>query len=153
MHSVLVSLLFDAPAPRVWEVLRDPASLPAWHPAVLDSETTALGRDVILTNGGRIRERIDFIDDEHRAFGTTAFQSPMAFQRLQGTLRVWSQGPRKCLVEFCGFFDAPDADVPETLSLVRDFQLAGLGALHTKLAKEATAPVMIARPAALAVAG
>ncbi|MBK8725901.1 MAG: SRPBCC family protein [Holophagaceae bacterium] len=153
MHSVLVSLLFDAPAPRVWELLREPGSVQAWHPAVLDSEATALGRDLVLTNGERIRERIDFIDDEHRAFGTTTFQSPMAFHRLQGTLRVWPQGPRRSLVEFCGFFEAAPETAAETLSLVRDFHLAGLGALRTKLAKDATAPVRIALPATLAAAG
>ncbi len=148
MHSVLVSLLFDAPADRVWERLRDPEGVPEWHPSVADAVATALGRDLSLRSGHLVRERIDFIDDEHRALGTTTFQSPMPFTRLQGTLRVWPEGPRRSLVEFCGYFEAEPRDVAEALSLVRDFHLAGLSALRRRLAAEATAPVR-----ALAAAG
>ncbi len=148
MHSVLVSLLFDAPADRVWERLRDPEAVPDWHPSVAGAVATALGRDLTLRSGHRVRERIDFIDDEHRALGTTTFQSPMPFARLQGTLRVWPEGPRRSLVEFCGFFEAEPRDVAEALSLVRDFHLVGLAALRRKLVAEATAPVR-----ALAAAG
>lgn len=148
MHSVLVSLLFDAPADRVWERLRDPEAVPEWHPAVAAAAATALGRDLTLRSGHAVRERIDFIDDQHRALGTTTFESPMPFVRLQGTLRVWPEGPRRSLVEFYGFFEAEPRDVPETLSLVRDFHLSGLAALRRALAAEATAPVR-----ALAAAG
>ena len=71
MARVYISSVIDAPAPRVWERIRDFNGLPRWVPAVRDSriengeppDKVGCVRDFSLQNGDRLRERLLGLSD------------------------------------------------------------------------------------------
>ena len=88
MAEVYVSSIIDAPAARVWELVRDFNGLPNWHPLVADSrieearpaDQVGCVRDFRLKDGGRIRERLLALSDYDYACTYSILESPMGVE-------------------------------------------------------------------------
>jgi len=124
MARVYVSSVIDAPAPRVWERVRDFNALPRWHPRIADSQIengepgdkVGCIRNFHLQNGDQIREQLLALSD-YELFCTYAIlDSPMALQNYVATLRLTpvSDGDR-CFVEWSAEFDC-DPGMEDELS-------------------------------------
>ncbi len=96
MATVYTSSIIDAPAPRVWEALRDFNALPAWHPIVEDSrieghaasDQVGCIRAFRLSDGGFIRERLLALSDYDYCCVYAILESPMGVEDYIATLKL-----------------------------------------------------------------
>lgn len=96
MPQVYTSSVIEAPADRVWQVIRDFNALPAWHPAIaesriegnLPSDQVGCIRDFRLHDGGRIRERLLALSDWEYACTYAILESPMDVDNYVATLKL-----------------------------------------------------------------
>jgi len=115
---VYVSTVLDAPATRIWPLLRDFNALPRWVPAVADSrieqnlpaDRVGCVRAFTLRDGGRLRERLLALSDYDLSVTCSILESPMGVENYVATLRLFpvTDGDR-CFAEWTAEFDcAPD---------------------------------------------
>ncbi len=144
MARVYISSIIDAPAPRVWEKVRDFNALPRWHPRIRDSriengepsDKVGCIRDFHLQNGDRIRERLLGLSDYDMFCTYAILESPMPLNDYIATLRLTpvTDGDRT-FAEWTAEFDcAPEvaADLVSGIGL-NVFQ-AGFDALKRQMA-------------------
>lgn len=120
MARVFVSSVLDAPAPKVWERVRDFNALPRWHPRIaesriedgLPSDKVGCIRNFRLQNGDVIRERLLGLSDYDMFCTYAILESPMPLTDYVATLRLTpiTDGDR-CFAEWSAEFDcAPEAE-------------------------------------------
>jgi polyketide cyclase/dehydrase/lipid transport protein len=96
MVKVYISSVIDAPADRVWAVIRDFNALPAWHPAIADSriegnqpsDKVGCIRNFNLKAGGNIREQLLALSDYDYVCTYAILASPMAVENYVATLKL-----------------------------------------------------------------
>ncbi|MEM7742708.1 MAG: SRPBCC family protein [Pseudomonadota bacterium] len=96
MARVYVSSVIAAPAPRVWERVRDFNGLPRWHPRIRDSRIEdALPADKVgcirnfnLQSGDNIREQLLGLSDYDMFCTYSILESPMPLEDYIATLRL-----------------------------------------------------------------
>jgi len=96
MAQAYVSTVIDAPAERVWPVVRDFNALPDWAPAVRESRIEAgepadrVGcvRAFRLQDGGFLREKLLALSDYDYSVTYEILESPMAVEGYVATLRL-----------------------------------------------------------------
>jgi hypothetical protein len=113
---VYVSSVIDAPAERVWAVVRDFNALPRWVPAVADSrieqnlasDRVGCIRAFTLKDGGRLREQLLALSDYDYSVSYAILESPMGVTDYVATLRLFpvTDGAR-CFAEWLAEFDCP----------------------------------------------
>ena len=115
-----MSSVIRAPAPRVWERVRDFNGLPRWHPRIRDSRIEdALPSDKIgcirnfhLQNGDQIREQLLGLSDYDLFCTYSILESPMGVEDYIATLRLTpvTDGDR-CFIEWSAEFSCdPDRE-------------------------------------------
>lgn len=118
MPKVYVSTVIDAPATRLWPLLRDFNALPRWVPAVAESrieqnlpaDRVGCVRAFTLRDGGRLRERLLALSDYDLSVTYSILESPLGVENYVATLRLFpvTDGDR-CFVEWTAEFDcAPE---------------------------------------------
>ena len=96
MTRVYVSSAIDAPVAKVWAVIRDFNALPAWVPAIADSEIEAglpadrVGcvRNFHTKDGGHLREQLVALSDQHHSFTYTILDSPLGVSNYVATVNL-----------------------------------------------------------------
>ena len=96
MVKVYTSSVIDAPADRVWAVVRDFNALPSWHPAIRDSRiegnhpSDKIGcvRNFNLKDGGNIRERLLALSDYDYSCTYSILESPMGVSNYVAVLKL-----------------------------------------------------------------
>lgn len=96
MVKVYTSSVIDAPADRVWAVVRDFNALPSWHPGIRDSRiegnhpSDKIGcvRNFNLKDGGNIRERLLALSDYDYSCVYSILESPMGVSNYVATLKL-----------------------------------------------------------------
>jgi hypothetical protein len=96
MVKVFTSSVIDAPADRVWAVVRDFNALPAWHPAIADSriegnqpsDKVGCIRNFNLKSGGNIREQLLALSDYDYVCTYAILVSPMGVENYVATLKL-----------------------------------------------------------------
>lgn len=116
MPRVYVSSVVDAPADRVWAVVRDFNALPRWVPAVAESrieqnlpaDRVGCIRAFTLRDGGRIREQLLALSDYEYSVTYSILESPMGVSEYVATLRLFpvTDGGRT-FAEWVAEFDCP----------------------------------------------
>lgn len=94
--KVYVSTVLDAPADRLWPLVRDFNALPRWHPAIADSrieqnlppDKVGCVRNFQLTDGGTIREQLLALSDYDYSCSYAILESPMGVENYTATLRL-----------------------------------------------------------------
>lgn len=118
MPRVYVSSVIDAPAERVWAVVRDFNALPRWVPAVADSrieqnlpaDRVGCIRAFTLKDGGKLREQLLALSDYEYSVSYAILESPLGVTDYVATLRLFpvTDGGRT-FAEWAAEFDcAPD---------------------------------------------
>jgi len=90
------SAIIEAPVERVWGLIRDFDSLPAWHPAIASSEIeygapgdrVGVVRRFRLSDGGLLREQLLSLDDAEHSFTYSILMSPMAVSNYVAGVRL-----------------------------------------------------------------
>jgi len=96
MVKVYTSSVIDAPADRVWAVVRDFNGLPAWTPFVAESrieggqpaDRVGCIRNFRLKDGGTIRERLLTLSDYDYQCTYSILESPMGVRDYIATLKL-----------------------------------------------------------------
>lgn len=96
MVRVYTSSVIDAPADRVWAVVRDFDGLPAWHPLIADSRieggtsSDRIGciRNFRTKDGGQIREQLLTLSDYDYECTYSILESPMGVSNYVATLKL-----------------------------------------------------------------
>ena len=96
MVKVYTSSVIDAPADRVWGVVRDFNALPKWHPAIADSriesgqpsDKVGCIRNFNLKDGGNIREQLLTLSDYDYSCTYSILVSPMGVENYIATLKL-----------------------------------------------------------------
>lgn len=97
MPRVYVSALVEAPAPRVWAIVRDFDGLPRWVPAVVESriedgmpsDRVGCVRAFTLRNRERFRERLLALSDYDYTVTYSILESPFPLTDYVATLRLF----------------------------------------------------------------
>ncbi|HZE67284.1 MAG TPA: SRPBCC family protein [Sporichthyaceae bacterium] len=97
MATVRHHIRIDAPADKVWGVIRDAGSVADWFGPLSSSETTATGRVVTLGDGTVIDEDILTSDDALRRFQYT-IKSGLPVEHHIGTFDVLEDGAGSLVV-------------------------------------------------------
>ena len=120
MSKVYTSSVIEAPADRVWAVIRDFNALPKWHPAIADSriegnqpaDKVGCIRNFRLRNGDRIREQLLGLSDYDMFCTYSILESPMGVENYVATLRLTpvTDGQRTFLEWTAEFDCAPERE-------------------------------------------
>ena len=96
MVKVYSSSVIEAPADRVWAVIRDFNGLPKWHPLIRDSriegdapsDRVGCIRNFNLKDGGNIREQLLALSDYEYSVTYSILASPMGVHNYVATLKL-----------------------------------------------------------------
>ena len=96
MPKAYASTVLNAPAKEVWALIRDFNALPAWHPAVTNSEIeegltghhVGAVRSFNLTDGAHLRERLLSFSDVDCHYSYNFEKTPFSVLNYHATLRV-----------------------------------------------------------------
>lgn len=96
MPRIFVSAVIPAPAPRVWDRIRDFNGLPQWLPAVAESrimdgkraDQVGCWREFFLQNGDRLTEQLVSLSDYDMAMSYIMGDTPMPLSDYYATLRL-----------------------------------------------------------------
>lgn len=139
----LASSVINAPIDKVWATIRDFNALPAWHPAIADSQiengeaSDKVGcvRNFNLKDGGNIREQLLTLSDIEHTCTYSILESPMPVENYVATLRLVkvTDGDRT-FIEWSAEFNTPLEGEDETVVMIGDgvFQ-GGIDALKSLL--------------------
>ena len=139
----LASSVIQAPIEKVWATIRDFNALPAWHPAIADSQiengepSDKIGciRNFNLKDGGNIREQLLALSDIDHTCIYSILESPMPVENYVATLRlVKITDGNRTYIEWSAEFNTPPEAEAEMVALVGDgvFQ-GGIDALKSIL--------------------
>ena len=116
MIQVYASTVIDAPAPRVWSVIRDFNALPQWHPLIAESRIEGnLAADKVgcirsfrTRDGGSIREQLLTLSDYEFECAYSILESPMGVENYVAKLKLTpvTDGDRT-FAEWSAEFDCP----------------------------------------------
>jgi uncharacterized protein YndB with AHSA1/START domain len=144
MIRVYSSSVIDAPADRVWEVVRDFNGLPDWHPLIADSriegglaaDRVGCIRNFRTRDGGLIREQLLTLSDYDYECSYAILESPMGVDNYVATLKLTpiTDGNRT-FAEWSAEFDCDEARERELSQAIGQgvFQ-GGFDALKRRLA-------------------
>ncbi|MFN9676417.1 MAG: SRPBCC family protein [Betaproteobacteria bacterium] len=144
MIRVYSSSVIDAPADRVWEVVRDCNGLPDWHPLIADSriegglaaDRVGCIRNFRTRDGGLIREQLLTLSDYDYECTYAILESPMGVDNYVATLKLTpiTDGNRT-FAEWSAEFDCDEARERELSQVIGQgvFQ-GGFDALKRRLA-------------------
>ncbi|HZT19317.1 MAG TPA: SRPBCC family protein [Dongiaceae bacterium] len=144
MVKVYISSVLDAPADRVWGIIRDFNALPNWHPAIRESrieggqppDRVGCIRSFTLKDGASIREQLLTLSDYDYSCTYSILESPMGVRNYIATLKLMpiTDGNRT-FAEWTAEFDCEPARERELAETIGNgvFQ-AGFDALKRKLA-------------------
>jgi hypothetical protein len=97
MATVRHHIRIDAPAEKVWGIIRDAGSVSEWFGPIATSHATATGRVVTLGDGTEIDEDVVTNDDALRRFQYT-IKSGLPVEHHIGTFDVLEDGAGSIVV-------------------------------------------------------
>ena len=144
MIKVYRSAVLNAPADKVWDLVRNFNDLPKWHPAIASSEIEqnlppdsvgCVRRFQLVDDGGMIREQLLALADDTRSFTYSILESPMPVDNYVAVMRFTpiTMG-NKTFAEWTAEFDVTSGPPEETELHIGDNVFAGgFEALNKKL--------------------
>ena len=147
MANVYRSAVIDAPADKVWALVRDFNGLPKWHPAIGKSEIEGglpgdrvgcVRRFTLKEDGGLLREKLLTLSDSARELTYNILVSPMPVANYVATMRVTpiTVGDR-AFAEWWAEFDVTSGPEHVQVSDIGDnVFVVGFAAMNRKLARK-----------------
>ena len=125
-YTVTESILLDASADEVWDIVKDFGALDKWHPAVTKTnlvvgEATLRGAERVLTIGnyeGMVRETLTAYSDEDRSFSYVInLTDALPVKDYASTVSVVELGDDLSLVIWTGdFLSNPPDGQPDDMA-------------------------------------
>ncbi len=145
MTQVYTSCVIDAPAAKVWALIRDFNALPRWHPSVAESHIEGSGaadqvgcvRAFRLLDGGFIRERLLALSDYDFSVSYAILESSMGVDNYIATLKLTPITDRdRTFAEWSAEFDCEPSRSASLIDLIGQgvFQ-TGFDALKQRLGR------------------
>ncbi len=146
--QVRKSVGIDAPAEKVWAVVKDFNGLNSWHPAVATDEIVAGANNapgavrlLTLKGGGTIQEKLLSFDDTTHTFKYSIVDGVLPVSQYTSILSVKSAGADKSVVTWSGHFkrknpaDNPGANEGNKTAIdaISGVYQSGLDSLKKKL--------------------
>ena len=125
--KAIASSVINAPIEKVWATIRDFNALPAWHPAIADSQiengepSDKVGciRNFNLKDGGNIREQLLTLSDIDHTCTYSILESPMPVENYVATLRLGKiTDGNRTYIEWSAEFTTPPEAEEETVAFV-----------------------------------
>ena len=145
MPRVFVSSVVDAPAEKVWAIIRRFDAVADWLPFVRSSpiedggDPTRVGciRVLTQTDGEVFREVLVALSDAERFYSYTFVSSPIAVRNHRTTLHVLpiTDGDRS-YIEWCSNFDIDPQYEAQLVDLMNRNFLAGLRSLGERFSRD-----------------
>jgi Polyketide cyclase / dehydrase and lipid transport len=142
MAKVYVSSVVAAPAPAVWQVIRDFNALPKWTPFVAESrieqnqppDQVGCIRNFKLKDGGRIRERLLALSDYDMSCTYSILESPMGVENYIAKLSLTPvTDGNATFIEWTAEFDAPGREDELAEHIGQNVFQAAFASLKTKV--------------------
>ncbi len=133
MIHVFVSVQMQAPASRVYDVVRDPWRMDTWHPGIPRCVREGDVRVLTLGDGLVLRERMDLVDDRARVHRYTIVEAPVPLLDYHAQLRVLEVSPSRCVAEWSATWRSPDDQAQAMLDAVRGTFTSGLEAVRARV--------------------
>ncbi|MFO1352687.1 MAG: SRPBCC family protein [Gammaproteobacteria bacterium] len=145
-YEVTEKVDVNAPAAKVWDVVKDFGNLNGWHPAVAkteilsgDPKTVGAVRMLSVGETGKVKETLTAYSDQDMSFGYVINETnALPVKDYAATLKVTANGDKAATVQWTGKFTAnppegkPDTMARDTMSTV---YRAGLDNLKKMLEK------------------
>jgi hypothetical protein len=142
LPKVYISSVLNAPAGQVWSVIRDFNALPNWTPFVAESRieqnqpSDKIGciRNLLLKDGGRVRERLLALSDFDLSCTYEILEGPMGVTNYVATLKLSpvTDGNR-CFAGWSAEFDcAPEREQALMEQIGQGVFLAALRSLQAR---------------------
>jgi mxaD protein len=113
--STTKSIEIDAPASKVWTVVKDFSGLNNWHPAVAKDEivegkddTVGAVRLLSLKGGGTIKEKLLAYNDAGHSMKYEILEGVLPVSHYSSTIAVKSAGEGKSTVTWSGHYQRKD---------------------------------------------
>ncbi len=146
MPKAYASTVIDAPAARVWAVIRDFNTLPVWHSGLVSKSEIEEGkggdqvgavRSFYLADGAHLREQLLSHSDAERSYSYNFQKTPFDVQNYHATIRVTSvTDGDKAFVEWWTTFDCDVAKSADWIRVfAKDVFQGGLDALKMHMKK------------------
>ena len=133
MANVDMSVSLNAPAEKVWSVIRGFDALPQWHPVVARSEETREGakthRNLTLHDGGEIVEELEQHSDGSRSYSYRILHSPLPVAGYRSELSVRDEGAGHCKVRWSSTFEPSGGSEANATAAIRGVYQAGFDSL------------------------
>ncbi len=149
MPHVYVSTVIHAPIDRVWELIGDFNSLPAWHPLVADciiegnlpSGLIGCVRAIsVKDDGGTIREQLVTLSHQERLCRYAILDGPMAVRNYLATMWLLPvTTSNHTFAQWEANFDAEPADRQEMMELVTSIFRDGFASVEKQLGRPSPA--------------
>jgi hypothetical protein len=142
MPKPYASAVLPVSADRVWESIRDFASIADWHPGITSGELEGGAGDQVGTvrrltgPGGEVfRERLLALDDAARSYTYEILESPFPVRSYEATMRVTPvTDTGYAFAEWTATYDADAEDEAQlTKTFSRGIFATGLAALRDRL--------------------
>jgi mxaD protein len=125
--TVTKTIAIDAPASKVWHMVRDFNALNTWHPALASDEivegknnTVGAVRLLTLKGGGTIKEKLLAFDPAGRTFKYSILEGVLPVSDYTSTFVVKSVGKNKSSVTWSGHFrEKMSAIIPPTTKTIK----------------------------------
>ena len=145
MIKVYRSAIINAPAERVWKLVRDFNALPKWHPAIASSEIEGglpadrvgcVRRFTRRSDGGMLREQLLSLADDTRTFTYNILVSPMPVANYLASMRFTPiTRDNRTFAEWWAVFDVTSGPPATTAADIGDnVFVAGFAAIERQLA-------------------
>lgn len=135
MIHVFVSVQMEAPASRVYDVVRDAYRMDTWHPGIPRCERQGDVRILTLGGGTVLHERMDVVDDAARVHRYTIVDAPVPLLDYHAELRVREVGPKRCVVEWSATWRSPEDQAAAMMDDVRGTFTSGLEAVRARVTR------------------
>lgn len=131
------SMLFAAPAAKVWDSIKDFCSIKDWHPVIVECSKGKSGdlleRTLSLPDGGKIVEVENFHADGTMTSIYSIVSSPLPLVDYASVITVTPVGDDFSQMTWRGRFNAPEGKDADALALISGFYTAGMINLSTML--------------------
>jgi uncharacterized protein YndB with AHSA1/START domain len=147
MANVYRSAVIDAPADKVWALIRDFNGLPKWHPAIGKSaiegglagdRVGCVRRFTLKKDGGLLREKLLTLSDSTRELTYNILVSPMPVANYVATMRVTPiTVANRSFAEWWAEFDVTSGPEHVQVNDIGDnVFVVGFAAMNRKLARK-----------------
>lgn len=135
MTSVNTSTKLNVSADTVWNMIGQFGTVAKWHPAIEKSEQRnedgATVRELSLTGGGTIVERLEESNDGDRFYTYSIVSGPIPVTNYTATIKVKPNDGNSCTVEWGSEFDPAGVGEDEAAGIIRGIYEAGFDNLKS----------------------